>query len=94
MDTLQSLEQQCRQALELQTRVDASLSPDGIRNSQLISAVVEGIIPVIKKHVFREIAKRTDHLKRRVTMLEINHRARKVRPVKVIERRRRVKCMF
>ena len=91
MDIDQSLEKECRQVLEWQRRVDAK--PDGVGHSQLISAVVEGIIPVIKKHVLREIAKGTESLKRRVLELEIKQR-RKVGPVKAIGRRRPVKCMF
>ena len=93
MDTEQSLETQCRQVLEWRRDLDASSKGDGMRNSQLISAIVEGIVPVIKQHVLREIAKATEPLKRRVLELELKQHG-KVGPVKAIERTRPVKCMF
>jgi hypothetical protein len=92
MDTAeQAIERQCRQVMDFYRPLSANLKADNIQYEQLITAIVEGIVPVVRRHLAREIAKGTDTLKKRVLELELKQRARR-KVVKAIERRRPVKC--
>src|SRR5262245_28896798 len=97
MDTPeQRLEPQISQ--ELQKRSFGAPKPDGGRHEQLVTAICEGMIPVAKKHLVREIGEATEplgrriaQLERRIAELESKQRAVKSAGLKAIGRRP-VKC--
>src|SRR5262245_34059312 len=95
----QRLERHRRQILEWQRKSNMTTEVPLKASSELtqkhIEAIMEGIAPVIKRHVAREVAKATVPLERRIAELESKQRSVtsggvKVvgcRPVKVIGRR-------